>query len=75
MIPGGKPMKIKGFFYSDRRGEGLGMTIPMEGQEFLGIPYGWNGTDSQPYIEITVGGKVVQTVNCADVAMIEFERD
>ena len=75
MIPGDGPKKIKCFSYIDRCGERLGMTTPTEGQTFLGIPYGWNGAESHPYIEITVGGKVVMTVNCADVAMIEFERD
>lgn len=75
MIRGSKEQKIKEYLHIDRMAEGLGFTSPQEGEVFIGIPYGWYGNDSMPFIEHRKEGTdvVTQTVNCSDVSIIVFD--
>lgn len=75
MIRGSKEVKIKEYLMIDRMEEGLGFTKPKDGEEILGIPYGYDTETSTPYIEHRVSGKVVESVNCADVSIIVFDND
>ncbi len=73
MIKGLKEVRIKEYLFIDRMGEGLGYTKPEAGEEFWGIPAGHIEDNSQPFIEHRKDGKTIQSVNCADVAVIVFE--
>lgn len=73
MIQGNKAMRIKKYLFIDRCAEGFGYCVPEDGEELIGLPFGWCAEDSPPFIEHRRNGKVVQTVNCTDVAMIIFE--
>lgn len=72
MIPSIKPMKVKKYLHIDRLAEGLGFCEPQEGEEFLGIPVSWYGDESDPFIQVSKNGKIIRTVNCSDLAIIEF---
>lgn len=67
--------KIKEFLYIDRLGEGVGWSRPLEGETLLGIPAGWEGEGTQPYIQVIKDGKVRRSINCADVSVIDFEEE
>lgn len=67
--------KIKRYRCIDHCGKGSSWTEVRQGREYWGIPYGEDGDNSQPYIEIREGKKVVRTVNINDVAEIEFDFD
>ncbi len=73
MITGNYEQKIKEYLHVDRMAEGLGFTKPGEGEKFIGMPYGWCGDSSMPFIEHRKDGKTIQTVNCADVSIIVFD--
>jgi hypothetical protein len=45
---------------------------PADGEEFWGFPYGHDGPTSQPFIAVTRDRLHVGSVNCEDVAEIEF---
>ncbi len=73
MIRGNEERKIKGYLHIDRMDEGLGVTRPAEGEDLVGIPYGWCDENSIPFIEHRKNGKTIRAVNCADVAIIIFD--
>jgi hypothetical protein len=73
MIPSMKPMKITEYLPIDHCSEGYGYVKPKDGEEFLGIPFGWHGENSPAFIEIRKNGKVTATVNTSDVSEIHFE--
>lgn len=72
MIPGREPLKIRRYLPIDHLSEGVGWVRPVGGVEFLGIPHGWYGEGSAPFIEVRSGGAVLETLNCADMSAIEF---
>lgn len=72
MISSGKPMKISYYLFIDHCAEGILPTHPEDGEEIMGIPYGWYGENSSPFVEHRKAGKVTRTVNCADISFIEF---
>jgi hypothetical protein len=72
MISGNKERKILRFAFIDRCGSGRGWTSPTDGEEFIGIPYGWHTDSSTPHIEVQVDGVVVRVINVDDVSEIEF---
>ena len=49
------------------------MVRPEEGEEIIGLPFGWCDDNAQPFIEHRKDGKVIRSVNCADVSIIVFE--
>ena len=73
MIRGNREQKIKEYLFIDRMAEGLGYTRPGEGEEFVGMPFGWCDDNSMPFIEHRKDGKTIQSVNCADVSIIVFD--
>ena len=73
MIRGNGEQKIKEYCCIDRCAEGYGMVQPKEGEEIIGLPFGWCDDNSQPFIEHRKDGKVICSVNCADVSIIVFE--
>ncbi|HHT9139113.1 MAG TPA: hypothetical protein ACFYEK_17960 [Candidatus Wunengus sp. YC60] len=73
MIQGCKEQKIKEYLHIDRLAEGLGFTKPEEGEELIGVPYGWCDDSSMPFIAHRKGGVTYKTVNCADVSIIVFD--
>jgi hypothetical protein len=73
MIRGSKEVRIKEYLFIDRMGEGLGYTKPEDGEELWGLPAGYIEDSSQPFIEHRKAGKTIQSVNCADVAVIVFD--
>ena len=73
MITGNCERPIKEYLIIDRTAEGFGYVRPGEGETFVGIPYSWHCDGSMPFIEHRRDGKVIVTVNCADVAEIHFE--
>lgn len=73
MINGGRAIRIKEFLYIDRNAEGCGFVKPEHGEEFWGVPYGFDGETSLPYIEVYKNGKILRTINCADISTIEFD--
>jgi len=73
MIGGLKEQKVKEYLHIDRMAEGLGFTKPQEGEYFIGIPFGWCGDSSMPFIEHRKDGVITQTVNCSDVSIIVFD--
>ena len=72
MIPSIKPMPVKRYLLIDRCSEGLGYVCPEDGEVFIGQPYGYLEDFSPPFIEVQKNGRTIRTVNCADVAEIEF---
>ena len=72
MIKGNKPRKINRFLFIDRCGEGFGFSLPKKGEKFIGIPYSYYEDTSQPHIEVYYDGKIIRTINCADISQIEF---
>ncbi len=77
MISGNKEREIKSYIMIDRLESGLCWVEPVEGTEtegeqIIGIPCGWVGKDSPPFIEHRKNGVVTKSVNCADVSEIEF---
>lgn len=75
MIRGHKPVKIKDYLMIDRLAEGHGFTKPKPCEQLIGIPAGYIGDGEGPYIEHVIDGKVVASVNCADVSIIRFADD
>ena len=73
MIHGCKEQKIKEYLFIDRMAEGVGFTRPIEGEELIGIPYGWCDDSSTPFIEHRKNGVAYKTINCADVSIIVFD--
>jgi hypothetical protein len=73
MIRGNKEQKIKEYLLIDRMNEGLGFIRLKEGEELVGIPYGWCNDSSTPFIEHRENGIAYKTVNCADVSIIVFD--
>jgi hypothetical protein len=72
MISSQKPVEIVSYLLMDRRGEGFGHVRPNSGQKFILYPWSWFEDHSYPFIEIQQDGTVVKTINCADVAEIQF---
>jgi len=72
MIRCERPRRIKEYLPIDHCGEGAGYVRPTEDIEFFGIPFGWCGENSPPFIEHRRGSLVVRSVNCADVSEIAF---
>lgn len=72
MITGDMKRKIRAYLPIDHCGEGAGYVSPKAGQEFFGVPYQYQSDNSTPFIEIREGGRVIATVNCADVSVVEF---
>lgn len=52
MIRGNKEQKIKKYLYIDRMAEGFDFTKAEEGEQLIGIPYGWCNDSSMPFIEL-----------------------
>lgn len=75
MITGNCESKIESYLPMDRCGEGYGFVEPWEGEEFIGIPYGWHTEISAPFIEVRKNGVVVRTINASDVSEIRFDQD
>jgi len=73
MIRGNKERKIKEYLFIDRMAKGITFTEPEKGEAIVGFPYNYFNEDSEPFIEHRKDGKIIQTVNCADVAVIVFE--
>lgn len=73
MIRGNKELKIKEYLFIDRCAEGVEFTKPQEGEELIGLPFGWCDDNSPPFIEHRKGSRVTRSVNCADVSIIVFE--
>jgi hypothetical protein len=75
MISGSKPRIVRAYLLSTPSGQQtLNWEYPALGQQFVGIPYGYNTDNSSPYIEIRDSKKnVVRTVNALDCCEIEFE--
>ena len=73
MISGNQERTIKEYLPKDRCCEGHGYIKPLDGQEFIGIPYGWLSDNSTPFIEIRQNGKTIGTINCDDISEIIFE--
>lgn len=72
MIPGPEVLKVKRFLYIDRCCEGYNFAEPSEGEEFMGIPPGYYGEGSMSIIEVFKGPVLIRTINCADLAVVEF---
>lgn len=73
MIRGSKEVRIKEYLHIDRCAEGYGFTKPQDGEEFWGMPAGYIEDGSMPFVEHRKDGKTIQSVNCADVAVIVFD--
>ncbi len=73
MIRGNREQKIKEYLYIDHMAEGFEFIKPGEGEELIGIPYGWCNDCSMPFIEHRKDGKTLKTVNCTDVSIIIFD--
>ncbi len=65
--------KIKQYYYIDRCGVELGAIEPRVTNETITGIVTYCGTHDIRYIEHRIGGKLTQTVNIADVSMIEWE--
>lgn len=72
MITSNQPVRIKGYLFIDHCAEGICFTRPKEGEILTGYPHGWFADNSAPFIEHSENGKVTKTINCADLAIIEF---
>ena len=72
MIRADKPRRIEKYLPIDHMGVGDAFVRPADDAEFWGIPFGWCGDNSPPFIEHRRGGKVVCSVNCSDVSKIMF---
>lgn len=72
MIPDTKPMPIASYMWIDHCAEGFGPVKPKEGETFTGIPHSYYADESPPFIVVKRGDTVIRTVNCADVAEVEF---
>ena len=72
MITGDNEREIKAYVMIDRLEEGLSWQEPSEDDRIFGIPYGWHGENSKPFIEHRKNGFVTKTVNVSDVSEIEF---
>lgn len=75
MIPGNKPVTVLRYLFIDRCGEGVGYTLPKEGEKIVAVPSAYNYECPYPYIEHWRNGRVVKTVNCADVSVIIYEEE
>ncbi len=64
---------IKRYLFIDRCAEGVGFITPEEGEEIFAIPFGWYNDNSTAFIEHRKNGRIIKTVNCADISVIEFE--
>lgn len=73
MISGNDIRRISGYLPIDHCDECVGYVEPKPGQTFMGIPYGWHAGNSTPYIEVVKNNKVIRSVNCSDIAEIDFE--
>ena len=73
MISGDKPKEVKRFLFIDRMADGSDWVAPKDGEIFWGIPYGYHTRVSEAFIEHYVGGKLVKTINAADLAIVEFK--
>lgn len=65
--------KIKSYLPIDRLGEGYAHVTPADGETFVGIPYGWYGETSHPFIEVVKDGSIIRSINCSDISEIIFE--
>ena len=74
MITGNQQIEIKEYLPIDRLGEGYGYVRPLDGQTFIGIPYGFVTDDSRPFIEVHQDNKVVGTLNCDAISEIIFKK-
>lgn len=72
MIPSSQPMPVKGYLVIDRCAEGWGYVYPEDGEIFTGYPCGYWEVHSQSFIEVKRNGQLVRTVNCSDLAEVEF---
>jgi len=73
MIIGTEERKIKKYAYIDRMGESISYICPREGEEFIGIPYGWLSHNSLPFIEVRKEGITTSSINIEEVAEIIFD--
>ena len=77
MIPGSIEKEIRAYIMIDHVNEGPCWVEAIEGTEtesekIIGIPLGWYGENSMPFIEHRLNGIVTKTVNVSDVSKIEF---
>jgi len=72
MIPGTVAWPVARYWYIDHCAEGAGYTKPADGEEFVGIPYGYYARRSPPCIEVYKGGNLIRTINALDLREIEF---
>ena len=70
MITGNKERKIKKYLFIN---ENFGFITAKEGEEIIGVPYGYYFENSYPYIEHRENGIVTITVNAIDVSIIVFD--
>lgn len=69
----GSITNIKRYFPIDRTGDSQAWVCPEEGENFVGIPGGYYHKDSYPFVEVWKGERLARTVNCIDIAEIEFD--
>jgi len=73
MITGDERKDISMYLPTDQAGEGLDYVRPRNGEYFVGVPYGFCGKNSMPFIEIQdAAGTVLATVNALDCHLIKF---
>ena len=74
MITGDKEQEIKAYIMIDRLEQGLCWVEPCLGtyEKIIGIPFGFYAENAMPFIEHRKNGVVTKSVNCSDVAQIEF---
>ena len=75
MIHGNKEVKIVRYLQIDHCSKGCSWITPKFGEKFIGIPYGWVEENSIPFIEITMNGKLIKSINALDLSEIEFYND
>ena len=75
MIRGDKPRNVLSYLQSPLGDEVYVRTYPAEGEQLIGIPYGYAESGSKPFIEHTRDGFVIMTVNTDFIVDIEFKKE
>ena len=70
MIPGDKTRRIVGYLPF-----GCSYAKPKEGEDFIGIPWGYYHENEPAFIQVRNGSHLVRTVNTTDLSKIDFADD